>query len=305
MSGGVRTDERPSGSLIAIALDRFGARIDPDERGWKGEESVGWRAETADGPVFVQRFPRWRSVEELGWCNLVARAAETHADEVVSARASADGTIVFESEEGPFCVFPFLEGVHPERGHRLADSAAELLARIHRGLAEWHGAPRPHEHEGYGAPVGEPLPILVDPALDRWELEVASTSAPTAPIHGDFYAGNLLAHDGHIVGVIDWLEARIEHQVQEVSWAAWEFCQNAAGDNLSDDEVLSFFTTYAEAGGPADVLPPADHIPWIRQRLRREATMWFLDPVTKDQPSSYHEGQVRAFHALRERERTP
>jgi Ser/Thr protein kinase RdoA (MazF antagonist) len=302
MSEGTRTDERPSGSLTATVLDRFGARIDPDEPGWIGEESVGWRADAAKGPLFVQRFPRWRSIEELVWCDAAAREAATQASEVVTARAADDGRIAVETDDGPICVFPFVEGVHPGADGWVAEAAAELLARIHRGLAKsWRGDARPESLATRPVADHEPLPVLVDPELDRWERTMTLGSAPTAPIHGDFYAGNLIVRDGHIVGVIDWLEARIEHQVQEVSWAAWEFCQSEAGDDLVNDAALAFLQEYADAGGPADVRPPTDPIPWIRQRLRLEATAWFGQPTTKETRSEYHEGQVRAFHSLRGR----
>ncbi len=107
--------------------------------------------------------------------------------------------------------------------------------------------------------------------------------------------------DDGIGGVIDWAEARLEHHAQEVSWAAWEFCQNEAGDDLVDEDAVRFLQRYGEAGGSADVAPPFDPVPWIRQRLRREAAGWFRDPASRSGRSEYHEAQVRGFASLRGR----
>lgn len=135
-----------------------------------------------------------------------------------------------------------------------------------------------------------------DKELDAWEQ---TRTPPRLPIHGDYYGVNLLTAGDRIVGVIDWAEARLEHQEQEVSWAAWEFCQNDTGDDLALEDAVGFLRRYQEAGGPADVATPFDPIPWIRQRLRVEAASWFHDPSTASRHSEYHEAQLRAFSALR------
>ena len=303
MTEGRRTNERPSASLVAAVLNQFGARIDPDEPGWTGEESVGWRAETADGASFVQRLPRWRSLEELAWCDRVARAAGSRAPEAVCARTADGDAIAIETDEGLVCVFPFIEGAHPTTGTEIAGKASELLARLHQGLVgTWMtGVPRPPGLMARAPIEGDVPAILIDPELDAWEREMTTGSAPQNVIHGDFYPGNLIVRGGMIVGVIDWLEARVEHQAQEVSWAAWEFCQNESGDDLVNEAARAFLTTYVEAGGPAEIGPGIDPIPWIRQRLRREAAPALREAGSRPLESEYHIGQIRAFHALRGR----
>lgn len=58
---------------------------------------------------------------------------------------------------------------------------------------------------------------------------------------------------------------------------------------------------YHDAGGTVDTTTPFDAIPWIRQRLRLEASQWFHDTTSMPVHSDYHEAQVRAFATLRGR----
>jgi Ser/Thr protein kinase RdoA (MazF antagonist) len=301
LTEGVRTPERPSASLVALISEHFGADIDLDEPGWAGEESIGWRASSEHGPTFVQRFPSWRSLNEIGWCQAIARAAASTAPEAVAATTAADGTVVIESDEGPLCVFPFVNGTHPTSGQQVAAAAAEVLARIHRGLAGWTGPERLAGTTSHSRPVHEPPPILVDPDLDAWERLAADGATSKTPIHGDFYPGNLIVDGNRIAGVVDWLEADIEDPVQEVAWAAWEFCHNDAGDDLVEESAQAFLRAYSEGGGPASVEPPVDMIPWIRRRLRREASVALQSAGAGPLEDPYHVGLIRAFHALRDR----
>ncbi len=147
MSTGDRTDERPSGSLVGIVRERFGLWLDDVVEGWAGEESVGWRISSSDGERFVQRFPAWRQVGGLTWCDDVAAAAATVSHACVHAVAADDGQRVIATPEGPVMVFPFIEGTQPDDA-TIADEAAAQLAIIHRGIvASWVdrdvGAPRP------------------------------------------------------------------------------------------------------------------------------------------------------------------
>ena len=104
-----------------------------------------------------------------------------------------------------------------------------------------------------------------------------SASRPSGDIQGPdlwrLYSGNLIIDGNRIVGVVDWLEADIEDPVQEVAWAAWEFCHNDAGDDLVEESAQAFLKAYSEGGGPAVVEPPVDIIPWTRWLLRREASV--------------------------------
>ncbi len=299
MTEGERTDERPSAALAAIVRDHFDISIGDANDAWRGEESIGWRAASPAGDRFVQLFPVSRSVEVLTWCDRVAEAASSQAPACVHAIASRDGLRAVATDEGPVMVFPFVDAVHPGE-RRLEVPAAEVLATIHRGIARaWDRriGPRP-DAGGRWAHTRDDL--MVDPNLDRWESVVASRGADL-PIHGDFYGGNLFIRGERIVGVIDWSDADLVPMEQEVSWAAWEFCQDDAGEDIDDDRAESFFSAYVNAGGPATIAPPFDPLPWIRQRLRAEARGWFSDPRSATEPDVYHQSQLVAFERLRDR----
>jgi hypothetical protein len=141
---------------------------------------------------------------------------------------------------------------------------------------------------------------MLDDDLSRWEQKVASQGADL-PIHGDFYGGNLFVVGNEIVGVVDWSDADLMPMEEEVSWAVWEFCQDDDGEDLVDDRAEAFLQAYVGSGGPAEVAPPFDPVPWIRQRLRNEARGWFSDPRSMTEPDSYHEAQLVAFERLRDR----
>lgn len=218
---------------------------------------------------------------------------------IVRERFGIELQDAIETPDGPVMVFPFVEGTHPDESRALAGDAAELLAQMHRGIGEaWKDRGKVSVRRPPSAELDPLDPRLQDEQLDAWE----QTGTPgRLPIHGDYYGGNLLIADGRIAGVLDWAEARLEHHAQEVSWAAWEFCQNSSGDDLIDDEAARFLRRYKDADGPAPVSPPFDPTPWIRQRLRREASRWFRDPASVLNASDYHEAQVRAFTVLRGR----
>jgi Ser/Thr protein kinase RdoA (MazF antagonist) len=315
MTEGRRYPGHPSDVLVRSIREQFELSLDAATDGWRGEESVGWRVPSPDGDRFVQLFPTWRQVDELSWSDEVAASAASHAPTCVHAIAASDGRVAFPTDIGPFMVFPFVDGVHPEDDRAFATRAAELLAAIHRGIAStWTPTVR---SPGRGVASIAPTTLdarLVDPKLDDWERSLEVAGPPRLPIHGDFYGGNLLVADADIVGVIDWSEAQLEHREQEVAWAMWEFSQNDEGDDLVDLDGERFLQAYRNAGGDPSISSRFDPIPWIRRRLRREAGAWFRDlrlqagaeagaeAEAEPEASTYHETQVRAFHKLRDRQ---
>jgi GNAT superfamily N-acetyltransferase/Ser/Thr protein kinase RdoA (MazF antagonist) len=276
MTEGRRSAERPSDDLTRVVRSRYGLSLEDATEARTGEESAGWRVSSPDGDRFVQRLPAWRTLEELAWCDGVATAAAATAAACVHALPDRDGHVSVATTEGPCMVFPFVEGDHPPGDGALTIQASEVLAAIHRGIAiSWVAGPEPPHGRSRIGGVASLDERLSDRELDRWEASVSTGRSPQLPIHGDFYGGNLLVAEGEIAGVIDWSESRLEHHEQEVSWAMWEFCQNDAGDDLLDAVAVAFLNAYTEAGGPAEVGPPFDPIPWVRQRLRLEASAWF------------------------------
>ncbi len=110
MTQGQLTDERPSEELASIVFDLFGVSIAESDEAWQGEESIGWRGSSHDGDRFVQRLPAWRALDELAWCDSVARAASTIAPACVHAFPSRNGATVVATPEGPVMVFPVRGG---------------------------------------------------------------------------------------------------------------------------------------------------------------------------------------------------
>lgn len=300
MTEGVRTAERPSPELKRIALASFGVSFDDSEDAWRGEESVGWKGSSMDGARFVQRLPPWREVDELAWCDELAKAASTVAPACVHAIPLSDARVVVPSSEDPVTVFPFVVGAHPMADDDILLPAARLLAAMHRSIAgAWSAAKKP-SRTAIPRSVNLRSDLLADDDLDRWERSDRQ-EVPMHPIHGDYYGGNLLVQDAQIEGVIDWSEADIAPREQEVAWATWEFCHSESDDALIESRAEEFLQAYIESDGPAQVASPFDPIPWIRSRLRKEARAWFSDPRSEVEHSDYHEAQLAALQGLRAR----
>jgi hypothetical protein len=95
---------------------------------------VGWRGVSTDGDRFVQRFPAWRDVDDLAWCDSVARAASSEASACVHAVPSSEGRTAIATADGPVMVFPFIDGEHSDVAS-IALQTAALLASIHHAIA--------------------------------------------------------------------------------------------------------------------------------------------------------------------------
>jgi Ser/Thr protein kinase RdoA (MazF antagonist) len=80
----------------------------------------------------------------------------------------------------------------------------------------------------------------------RTLARIASTrQLITAPIHGDYYPGNLLEVDGSISAVLDWDECRSDWLIYEVARALWEFARNESDGSLQDGLATQFLETYS------------------------------------------------------------
>ena len=178
----------------------------------------------------------------------------------------------------------FIEGRRPDRSQsEERRAAAELLARVH-GIAARIERPRPrtavpayadldaHENSLWSwADIEEYLSgreiglAVVDSAglhqrlsdeieaLPATLAELDALDLPTMPIHGDFFPGNLLWHDGRIAGLIDWDECSVDWRALEVANASIEFSRSdgihivpVRGD---PELVRGFLRDYIAAGG--------------------------------------------------------
>ncbi len=183
---------------------------------------------------------------------------------------TVSGQTVVRVAGRPISVWPFVEGTHLEAGN-IAEPAA-LLARCHRCLADVQLGPRP---EGAGTVATRSI-ADIDPVLDAW-INDFDSAHHVQPLHGDFYAGNLLTRDGSIVAVLDWDEALVSSPTRELAWAAWEFGNGLWATDLST--VWQFVAAYRDAGGPARP-PTVDELEsFVRQRLIGE--LRYIDEHTE------------------------
>lgn len=257
-----------------------------------------------EGELFVQLYPRWRTVKEIEWCHRVASAASSMASEVVLPYRMANGSTALATPRGPVSIFPFLHGTALDTdSSELRAAAAELLARLHLGMQT---SPLVHTVRPSSAPEA-PLALrdatardeLQDRELDRWEDELPNSTYVRGFIHGDYYRGNILSVGSRIVGIVDWLEADFDLLSQELGWSIWEFSKNDPGDDLIDERAQEFLATYLRGGGSVSGVEIDALVPFIRRRLRREVGRARV-AATRGEPwdLTYTEAEVRAFRVL-------
>jgi Ser/Thr protein kinase RdoA (MazF antagonist) len=194
-------------------------------------------------------------------------------------------------------LFPFIDGDRLDREDpRLRDDAARCLAAIHRATRSGFDIPRPPSRwERTSLPE---LPAaLLDASLDTW-WNSTQGRLTMAPIHGDYYRGNLLCRGRKLIGVIDWHDARVAPLALELAAATFELCKDTS-QTLHVDRARAFVKAYLEADGPIpereiELLPMLMRV-WIREDVQRS----LLQPNNPD-GQAYRQQQIRAFQALKD-----
>jgi Ser/Thr protein kinase RdoA (MazF antagonist) len=210
---------------------------------------------------------------------------------VVAPLPAASGDFVVRLGGRPISLWPFVAGEWPTKGDPgLRDQAAELLARLHKALAD---APMPDEPP---TPMAQgPGEDLADPELDAW-LE-SRASLAVQPLHGDYYRGNVLAVDGRITALLDWDDAYVGPLEKDLCEAAWEWGNGLKTGSLAGP--LAFLAAYTSSGGIA--VTPFALRQYARARVRAEVlyarTRW---QELDSGDHAYHRAQIAAFHALRQ-----
>ncbi|MFL5383316.1 MAG: phosphotransferase enzyme family protein [Longimicrobiaceae bacterium] len=255
------------------------------------------------GELVARVCPAWRTLAELEWAYGLAAHAAVAIPEANAPLAARDGSRVFAHGGRPVAVFHHVPGRHLDRDDASErDEAARLLARLHRVLPAWPGArPRPRnahfaELEAAEARIAEPA----DPDLDRFLAERAADPAVRrAPLHGDFYRGNLLVEGGRLMGLIDWDDGRVGSLESELAWSTWELAQAPDG-GLDPDRTARFLEAYAGGGGPAST-DLAVLVPLIRANLRREVREGARARAAGEEvdDDEYVARALRGFNALR------
>ncbi|PZG40034.1 serine kinase [Spongiactinospora gelatinilytica] len=292
--------ETPVTDAIRQALVTTWGVDGQEERLFGGEESAAYRI----GDHVVRIGPTWRGSAEIEWCHAVARHAVARLPEAVTPVPTPDGATVIRVEDRPVSLWPYIEGAWPDAEVPVQrEQAARLLARLHRALADAHPGPRPvpsfAEHGLYGpSDARDPADGLPDPALDRWLAEFHRTHTRRHPLHGDYYAGNTLIHDGVITAVLDWDETFVGVPELELASAALEW-----GEDDFPASGKEFIACYLEAGGTAEELDEESFAQLLRHRLRREYayfTKVAAEGVVHDEENlEYHRARVELFHRLR------
>jgi len=138
-------------------------------------------------------------------------------------------------------------------------------------------------------------------AAEAWVQRVAGSQRRLhfAPVHGDYYRGNVLAEGARITAVIDWEEAHPEWLVFELASALYEFCKDDERCTLERARATAFLQAYREAAGP---VPPSDDdllLPFIRV-IRLIEVLFSLDQARQGQPwdPAYTLGNLRALENL-------
>jgi Ser/Thr protein kinase RdoA (MazF antagonist) len=237
-----------------------------------GVESQVIKVRGSTGPVVVRVAPRWRSLGELTWAYELAAYAATRIPAALAPMRAEDGSLAIRHDDRVVSVFPFVHGSPLDRTNgRERDSAAALLARLHRVLPLWdHARPRPPS--GPGAPTLRPdvePPGLTDRALDTVVGRFAARFAP-ALTHGDYYRGNVRCVDHEIVALFDWDDACYWTLENELAWSVWEFAQADKAPTLDVDRAEQFLRTYAAHGGPVSLSDRSFIVPFIRDDIRTD-----------------------------------
>jgi Ser/Thr protein kinase RdoA (MazF antagonist) len=279
-------------------LDNWGIAVaDAPVRLFGGEESAAYRVDD----YVVRISPRWRMLDESVWCNGIAQRIACQVVEAIAPITARGGVTAVRIEGRTMSVWPFIRGSWPDINvPGISDQAADLLARIHRALAGLQLSRRP-------------VPSILeskfddasnarrahDPQLDNWLIEFHRRANHRHLVHGDFYPGNTLARDGHLIAVFDWDESCVLPPEAEVATAAMEWTGNQKVDLPA---MRGFAERYARSGGTATSLDDETLIQFIRHRLRCEAKYFQLSRERGVIPSNadiaYEERRLELFRLL-------
>lgn len=188
----------------------------------------------------------------------------------------------------PLLVTDFVEGIAvtdpaqlPAPPGAFTSGLAAALASIH--LAGISAADLPHLSDIRSLATTKigTWPSLLDEALDEAAVRAALTRVWPPPqvnqpvlLHGDYWPGNTLWHDGAVVGVIDWEDAVLGDPVAEVANTRMELTMLSSAAAASD-----FTRQYAELMPSVDLtaLPHWDLYAALRHAGRM--TEWGLTPA--------------------------
>ena len=225
------------------------------------------------GQAFVLRIYNKAATREMVECeHAVVGQFGSRLVEVPVPIPAHDGSTVVQEEGRVASMLPFIDGhrvdVTEDAELRMA---AEMLARLHSvGRSIQCPSPRPgypalvhldwHDNRWWSwTSVEQTLQEMDQPIilaalsrlLDHLPFvldDLRKRELPIVQVHGDYYAGNIRAKNGRIVGIFDWDETRRDYRAWEVARSVWEFC---CLRNFELDERRSklFIDAYVAARG--------------------------------------------------------
>lgn len=106
----------------------------------------------------------------------------------------------------------------------------------------------------------------------RW-LPSPAPANPPVLLHGDFWPGNVLMHEGRLAAVIDWEDAAIGDPLADLANARLEILWALDGEAADRFTALYLAKTAVDPAG----LAHWDH--WIALQRGRRIAHWGLDPA--------------------------
>jgi Ser/Thr protein kinase RdoA (MazF antagonist) len=272
---GSRLTAPPAGLLDA--LERYeDAPFSPVrvlEGGWANDVFV---VESKRGTAVLRvKYPP-SDPEGIVWEHALLERLKGAVPEVVAPLRAADGSSFFLYGDDAVTLVPFVDGEPADRGreaHRRA--AAELLGRLHAATSRLDTGPRPGVDgvRQLRTLAAAELPAAWSARVDALHQDalvlldrVERAQLVRGVVHGDFFSGNVLMRDDHVVALIDWEEAHVAPLVFELANAVWEFTKSKVTDDFDRDAAARFVASYRDAGG---VVPPAEDdliVPLIRAK---------------------------------------
>jgi Ser/Thr protein kinase RdoA (MazF antagonist) len=231
--------------------------------------------------------------ESLAWEHRLVMCLDLET--VPKPIAARDGSTFFVHDGRAVSVMPYAPGRPAERTD--ARAVAIALGRFHAAAALLHLPQRPAVPPLAGItwpPARLPAHLAGElPALEaarEWAIQwTRSIDAPTTPIHGDFFPGNVLVDRGRVTALLDWEEARLDWPAIDLAAGVWHFAR-------SDREAADrFVATYVEAGGAESdraVLTPLIRAKRVLEVLRA--------PTDRYVDWDYQSDNLRAIELLAE-----
>jgi Ser/Thr protein kinase RdoA (MazF antagonist) len=247
-------------------------------------------------------------LQSLSWEHELLALLRPHLPEIPAPMRTLGGRTFLLHEERPVWLTPYVPGEPAEPAERRAVAAA--LGRLHAVQLEVQ--PRP----GHARLRDLPIPPLrpMPPAFDSWLPLIASARAETIELisrvattrqatvgitHNDIFPGNVLVHDGHVTGLLDWEEADVDWLVWDLASSILTFCSTANGD-LDTSATQGFLDTYRAASGR--VQPEEDDL--IVPLLRVKRILEVLRAPTDRHPRwDYQLENLRAYQLLGQEKR--